>query len=247
MPWINLAALTLALVMNGLANALPLNGQTTGAISDRFHVYFVPAGYVFAIWGLIYLGLLAFGIYQALPAQRDDPRLRRIGYWFALGCVANAVWILFWHYEFFVLTVPVMLVLLISLIVIYMRLGIGQTRVSSAEKWLVHVPFSVYLGWITVATVANVTDALSYVGWTGWGIDPQAWAVVMLLVAAAIALLVNWTRADVAYVLVIVWAFAGIAVKQAGVELVVRAASAMAVVVALPLAVAVPRHRKRLS
>lgn len=247
MPWANLAALTLALVMNGLANALPLNGQTTGEISDRFPVYFVPAGYVFAIWGLIYLGLLAFGIYQALPAQRDNPSLQRIGYWFALGCVANAVWILLWHYEFFVLTVPVMLVLLISLIVIYLRLGIGRSPASSVETWLVRVPFSIYLGWITVATVANVTDALSYLGWSGWGIGPQVWAVIMLFVAAGIALLVNWTRADVAYVLVIVWAFAGIAVKQANVELVARAARAMAVVVALPLVVTVPRLRRRPS
>jgi hypothetical protein len=247
MPWINLAALTLALVMNGLANALPLNAQTTGEISDRFPVYFVPAGYVFAIWGLIYLGLLAFGIYQALPAQspKGNPHLQRIGFWFALGCVANAVWILLWHYEFFVLTVPVMLVLLISLIVIYLRLGIGRSRVSSAERWLVHVPFSIYLGWITVATVANVTDALSYLGWSGWGIGAQAWAVIMLFVAAGVALLVNWTRADVAYVLVIVWAFAGIGVKQAGIELVARAARAMAVVVALPLVVTVPRHRPK--
>ncbi len=245
MPWINLAALTLALVMNGLANALPLNGQTTGEISDRFQVYFVPAGYVFAIWGLIYLGLLAFGIYQALPAQRNNPSLRRIGYWFALGCVANAVWILLWHYEFFVLTVPVMLVLLISLIVIYLRLGIGRTAASSVETWLVRVPFSIYLGWITVATVANVTDVLSYLGWSGWGIGPQVWAVIMLFVAAGIALLVNWTRADVAYVLVIVWAFAGIAVKQAGAELVARTAIAMAVVVALSLVARLARRRPR--
>ncbi len=243
MPWINLLALGLALVVNALANTLPINGQTTGEISDRFPVYFVPAGYVFAIWGLIYLGLLAFGVYQALPAQRDNPSLRRIGPWFALGCVANAAWIVLWHYEFFVLTVPVMLLLLVSLIIIYLRLGIGQSRVSSAELWLVHVPFSIYLGWITVATVANITDALYYLGWSGWGIGAQSWAVIMLFVAATVALLVNWTRADVAYVLVIVWAFAGIAVKQADVALVARAARALAVVVALPLVVTVTRKR----
>jgi benzodiazapine receptor len=245
MPWINLLALIVALAMNGLANALPINGLNTGQISDRFQVYFVPAGYVFSIWGLIYLGLLAFGIYQALPAQSDNPRLKRIGYWFMLGCLANSVWILLWHYGFFLWTLAAMITLLISLIVIYLRLGIGRCAVPAVERWLVHTPFSIYLGWITVATVANVTDVLWYLGWGGWGIHPATWAVIMLLAATGIALLVNWTRADAAYVLVIVWAFVGIAVKQANVELVARAARALALVVALPLVVTVPRSRRR--
>jgi benzodiazapine receptor len=245
MPWINLLALFVALIMNGLANALPINGLNTGQISDRFQVYFVPAGYVFSIWGLIYLGLLSFAIYQALPAQSDNPRLNRIGYWFALGCLANSVWILLWHYGFFLWTLVAMVTLLVSLIAIYVRLGIGRLAVPAVERWVVHAPFSIYLGWITVATVANVTDVLWYLGWGGWGISPVTWAAVMLFVAAVITLLVNWTRADVAYVLVIVWAFAGIAVKQANVELVARAARALALVVALPLVVTVPRSRRR--
>jgi hypothetical protein len=87
--FVNVLAVVAVLVVNGLANALPLNNQTTGEISDRFQVYFVPAGYVFSIWGLIYLGLLAFAVFQALPAQRDNPRLRRVGYLFAASCVAN--------------------------------------------------------------------------------------------------------------------------------------------------------------
>jgi len=245
MPWFNLLALIVTLVVNGLANALPINGLNTGQISDRFQVYFVPAGYVFSIWGLIYLGLLAFGIYQALPAQRGNARLQRIGYWIVLGCLANAVWILLWHFGFFLWTLVAMFALLITLIVIYLRLGIGRAAVPSVERWVVHTPVSIYLGWITVATVANVTDVLWYLGWGGWGISPQTWAVIMLFVAAGIALLVNWTRADVAYVLVIVWAFVGIAVKQANVEAVARAARALALIVALPLVVTVPRSRRR--
>lgn len=94
---INLIGVIVALTVNGLANALPLNGKLTGQISDSFAVYFVPAGYVFAIWGIIYIGLLAFGIYQALPSQRTNPRLRSLGYWFALSCLANSVWIFFWQ------------------------------------------------------------------------------------------------------------------------------------------------------
>jgi len=237
----------LVIVVNGLANALPLNGQTTGEISDRFDVYFVPAGYVFSIWGLIYLALIGYSVYQALPAQRENPRLRRTGYLYALSCLANIVWLFLWHYEIFVLTVVAMVALLLLLIAIYVRLGTGLTRVSTAETWLVRVPFSIYLGWITVATVANVTSLLDYWNWNGWGISPEAWAVIMLVAGAAIASAVSLTRGDVAYVLVIVWAFVGIAVKHADTPIVSVTAALMAVVVALTLLVGVPRTQRRLK
>jgi hypothetical protein len=237
----------LVIVVNGLANALPLNGQTTGEISDRFDVYFVPAGYVFSIWGLIYLALIGYSVYQALPAQRENPRLRRTGYLYALSCLANIVWLFLWHYEIFVLTVVAMVALLLLLIAIYLRLGTGLTRVSTAETWLVRVPFSIYLGWITVATIANVTSLLDYWNWNGWGISPEAWAVIMLVAGAAIASAVSLTRGDVAYVLVIVWAFVGIAVKHADTPIVSVTAALMAVVVALTLLVGVPRTQRRLK
>lgn len=232
---VNLLAVIATIVINGLANALPLNGQTTGGISDRFQVYFVPAGYVFSIWGLIYLGLIAFAVYQALPAQRDNPRLRRIGYLFALSCLANIAWLFLWHYEIFPLTLVAMLALLLLLIAIYLRLDIGRARVPTAERWLVHVPFSIYLGWITVATIANVTSLLDYLNWSGWGISPEAWTVIMLVAGVGIASAVSLTRGDVAYMLVIVWAFAGIAVKHAGAPVVATAAWATAALVALML------------
>jgi benzodiazapine receptor len=211
-----IVAVLATIVVNGLATTLPLNGQTTGEISDRFQVYFVPAGYVFSIWGLIYLALIAFAIYQALPGQADNPRLRRIGGLFILSSIANIAWIFLWHYEFFSLTLVAMVVLLLSLITIYLQLGIRRTEVSGGEKWLVHVPFSIYLGWITVATIANVTSLLDYLNWTGWGISAEAWAVIMFIAALVIASLVSLTRGDVAYMLVIIWAFAGIAVKHTG-------------------------------
>jgi len=235
------------IVVNGLATSLPLNGLTTGEISDRFQVYFVPAGYVFSIWGLIYLWLIAYSVYQALPAQRENPRLRSTGYLYVLSAVANMAWIFLWHYEVFPLTLVVMLVLLGSLIAIYLRLGIGQTPVSGAEKWLVRVAFSVYLGWITVATVANATSLLDYLGWGGWGIAPEIWAVIMLVAAAAIAAAVSFTRGDIAYVAVIVWAFAGIALKHAATPLVATTAWIMAALVALTLLLGVPRSRRRLA
>jgi hypothetical protein len=213
-------ALVSVIVVNGLANALPLNGLQTGEISDRFAVYFVPAGYVFSIWGLIYLALIGFAVYQALPSQRANPRLQAIGYWFVLSCVANVVWLFLWHYEQFTWTLVAMLALLACLIVIYLRLDIGHSRTSTAERWLVEVPFSIYLGWITVATVANVTQLLYYLGWSGWGLPPEMWYVLVLGAVLVIASLMAFTRLDVAYLLVLVWALAGIAIKHAPVPLV---------------------------
>lgn len=210
---------TLAMIgVNILANALPINGQNTGEISDRFDVYFVPAGYVFSIWGLIYIGMIAFAIYQALPAQRQNPRLRAVGWWVTLGNLANAVWIFLWHYNQFALSVVVMLVLLASLIVTYLRLGIGRTTARPGEVWAARIPFSVYLGWITVATVANITALLDYRRWNGFGLSEAAWFWIILAAVLVIAALMSFNRRDVAYAAVILWALAGIAVKHAGVQ-----------------------------
>ena len=209
------------LVVNALANILPINGQNTGAISDRFHVYFVPAGYVFSIWGIIYIGLVAFAIYQALPAQRENPRLRATGWWVSLGGLANVAWIFLWHYEHFVPTVVAMLTLLATLIITYLRLGIGRTKTSATETWMAKIPFSIYLGWITVATVANITDVLDFVKWDGFGIAPEIWMGVVLVAVLIISMLMSLTRRDIAYLLVILWALAGITVKQAGTPAVV--------------------------
>ena len=212
-----IVTILVTLVINGLANALPINGLTTGQISDSFHVYFVPAGYVFSIWGLIYLGLIAFAIFQALPSQRENPRLQATGWWISLGGLANSAWIFLWQYEHFPLTLVAMLVLLATLLVTYLRLGIGRTAVSTAETWAVRLPFSIYLGWITVATVANVTVLLAYLKWDGFGIAPELWMGIVLAAVLAIAVLMNFTRRDVAYALVILWALAGISVKFASV------------------------------
>ena len=212
---VNLLAVLATLIVNGLANTLPLNGLTTGEISDRFQVYFVPAGYVFSIWGLIYLGLIAFAIYQALPAQKDNPRLNRIGYLFALSSLANIAWLFLWHYEQFPLTLIAMLSLLGLLIAIYLRLEIGRTAVSTVGKWTVNIPFSLYLGWVTVATIANITQVLDFINWDRFGISPEVWALIMLAAGTVITLALFLTRRDVTFVLVIIWAYTGIAIKQA--------------------------------
>jgi hypothetical protein len=205
------------IIINILANALPINGLNTGQISDRFQVYFVPAGYVFAIWGLIYIGLIAYAIFQALPAQKQNPRMQTTGWWVSLGGLANIAWIFLWHYELFPLTLIAMLTLLATLIITYLRLGTSHTKVSTAEIWMARVPFSIYLGWITVATIANITDVLYYLNWNAFGITAEVWMSILLAAVLAITTLMNFTRRDVAYTLVILWALAGISVKHSSV------------------------------
>ncbi|MCS6845920.1 MAG: tryptophan-rich sensory protein [Caldilineales bacterium] len=217
-------AVAATIAVNTLANALPLNGLQTGQISDTFPVYFVPAGYVFSIWGLIYVGLIAYAIYQALPAQRENARVQGIAGWFLLGSAANIAWIFLWHYLLFPLTLVAMVVLLVALVAIYLRLDIGRANPPTPERWLVDLPFSIYLGWITVATVANVTAVLYDLGWNGFGVSDEAWLAIMLGVALVVAALMALTRRDVAYLLVLAWAFAGIGVKHAAVPTVAVAA-----------------------
>jgi hypothetical protein len=244
--FVNLLAMLAALAMNILSNALPLNGLNTGEISDRFRVYFVPAGYVFAIWGVIYLGWIAFVIYQFRPAQKAGPRMRLLGYRFALSCVFNAVWLFCWHYELFGLSVLVMLALLATLILSYLRLKVGRIRVGAAERWSVDIPFGLYLGWVSVAAIANISDYLYFVQWNGFDLAPQVWAVIMLAAASLIGLGMALTRRDAAYLFVFVWAFIGIAVKQSATALVANAAWAAAGL-ALALAVASLTRRGRPS
>ncbi len=212
---VTIIGLVVTLIINALANILPLNGLRSGDVTAQFPVLFVPAAYVFAIWGVIYTGLTAFAIFQAQPSQRENPRLRRIGGLFVVASLANSAWIFAWHYRNFPLSMLCMLVLLAALIGIYLRLGTGRTRVTPAETWAVRVPFSIYLGWITVATIANASQLLYVLGWDGWGIAPVTWTIIMLAAAVIVAALMAVTRRDVAYLAVPVWALIGIAIRQA--------------------------------
>ncbi len=202
-----------ALVMNYASTALPLNGRTPAQISDSFNVLFVPAGYVFSIWGLIYIALLAYTIYHSLPSQRSNPRLRRTGWLVAATSLVNGSWIFFWHFGFYVMSLVAMLVLLALLIAIYLRLDVGRSTFSGSERFTVAFLPSIYLGWITVATMANITAVLSYLGWNGWGISGVAWTIVLLAAGVAVAAISAFTRRDATYLLVLVWAFTGISVR----------------------------------
>jgi len=210
-------SIAVMILVNVLANTIPINGQNTGEISDRFLIYFVPAGYVFSIWGVIYIGLIALAVFQALPSQRENPRMRSTGWWIVFGSLANITWIFLWHYEQFPWTLIAMLVLLTTLIVTYLRLGTGKTAVTKVETWTVRVPISIYMGWITVATVANVTQLLYFLNWDGFGIAPEAWMWIVLATVFVITALMNFSRRDIAYTVVILWALAGISIKHADV------------------------------
>ncbi|MBX3054740.1 MAG: tryptophan-rich sensory protein [Caldilineaceae bacterium] len=219
----------LTLVMNGAATSLPLNGMDTGAISDLFPNFFTPAGYVFAIWGVIYTGLLAFTIYHSLPSQRNNPRMRRVGWLFIVSNLFNSAWIAAWHYLQFPLSLVLMLGIGGALLALYMRLE--NRPVSTLERWVVHVPFSIYFGWISVATIANTTVVLQYFGFQGGPLPGPVWSVLVMLVGTAIAVYILRTRGDVAYGAVFVWAFIGIAVRNSEVALVAYTAAVLAAVV----------------
>jgi hypothetical protein len=218
--WLVLIAVLATITINALANILPINGLNTGEISDRFEIFFVPAGYVFSIWSVIYLGLIAYAIYQVLPSTAENSRLSAIVLPVIISSFANSIWIFMWHYQQFPLTLIFMIALLASLIVTYLRLGTGKTRVSTQEKWLVRIPFSIYLGWVSVATIANVTQVLYFLNWNGFGISPAVWAAVMLFVGAVLAWIMALQRGDIAYLAVFIWAFIGIALKHQSTQLV---------------------------
>lgn len=218
---LNLIGFLLVLLLNTLANALPLNGYNTGELSDRYPNFFVPAGFTFSIWGVIYLLLIVFIVYQLRSWWKkqdvDLSFVQKIGPWFFISCLANASWILAWHYLQVTLSLLIMLIILGSLIIIYLRLGIGESSPApSANKWAVRLPFSIYLGWITVATIANVTTLLVDNGWQGGAIAHISWAAIMIVVAGLIGILILVKKADVGFVLVLIWAFYGIYAKQSG-------------------------------
>jgi hypothetical protein len=223
---VNIVAFVAVFIMNVLSNALPINGRTPGEISDALPSFFTPAGYTFSIWSVIYAGLLGFIIYQALPAQRNKPFLAQIGWLFAVSSVANIAWLLAWHYGFYVLSVFFMVSLLLSLIAIYQRLKIGHPNpdLPLANKLLVQFPFSIYLGWITVATIANVASVANYLGWAGFGIAEPTWAAIMMLVAVVVAGLLLFNRRNISYAAVLIWALFGIRAAQADVAIVANTA-----------------------
>ena len=202
-------------LLNGLANVLPIGGVTTGEVSDKYFDLFAPASITFSIWGLIYLLLLGYTLYQLGLFQTDKGASRgdlfqQIGIYFSVSSVANGLWILTWHYEVIWLSLLLILVMLACLYII--AAIISGEELSFKEKGFIKVPFGVYFGWITVATIANIVTLLVSVGWTG--IASQFWTVILLIIALAIG--INWLRRfrNFAYGLVLIWACAGVLFKH---------------------------------
>jgi len=203
-------------VVNVLANSLPINGVDTGVISDSYPNLFAPAGITFSIWGLIYLLLALFTFYQLGIINKNDEisteLLNKVGIIFSISSIANAIWIFTWHYQIIWLSVVFMLVILISLIKIVN--AIKEEKLSSKEKFFVKLPFSIYFGWITVATIANVTTLLVSLNFKGFGISETIWTVLIIIVGAIIGIITLLKNRDYFYGLVIIWAYFGIIIKH---------------------------------
>jgi hypothetical protein len=204
------------------------NGQTGGSSNALF----LPAGYAFSIWGVNYLGLFALGVWILLKSQRDNPRALRAAPWIFVTAVFNVAWILFAGQTATVpWTVPILIVMEVSAWIAYFALEVGNHQLPSLERRL-HVPFQIYIGWLSVATVANSAAALNVLGWNAWGLSPVFWTVLMLLVATVVAYVVGaLTGQDNVYRAVFVWAYVGIVVEQFSVPTVAWTAGAMALVV----------------
>ena len=214
----NILAVIITILINTLAVILPLNGNTTQELSDNLPNLFVPAGITFSIWSIIYILWFIFAIYQARDLFKKEeinmPFLQQISILFIVSSIANSTWIFLWHYEYVGLSLLVMIILLFSLLAIYNRLNIGRSIGSMAERLWVHVPFSVYLGWITVATIANITAFLVSVNWDGFGISELNWTIIIIAVATFLTILMLALRKDIAFSLVVLWAFFGIWMKR---------------------------------
>lgn len=203
--YINILFFAAMIVMNYLANALPLNGKTTGELSGSFPNLFVPAGVTFSIWGIIYLLLLVFCVIQFSPANQVV--ISRIGWLFSVSCILNALWIVAWHYGRLPLSVIIMLGLLVSLIWI-------NIIIKDLPFGLIKAAFGIYLGWICIATIANVTGLLVANNWNGFGIPEETWTVIMIFTGALITMVALWSFDNPFIGLSVVWAFAGIMIKR---------------------------------
>ena len=205
----------LMVAVNALANLLPINGVDTGAVSDSYANLFAPAGLTFLIWGLIYLLLAIYTIYQ-LTIKKDSELgsglLNKVGIIFSVSSLANTLWIFTWHYNIIYLSMVLMAVILVCLIMIVGT--IRKQTLGVKDKLMVKLPFSIYFGWITVATIANATVLLVSLGWNGFGLAQEVWTIIILAVGAVIGILTIIRNKDYSYGLVILWAYAGILIKH---------------------------------
>jgi len=222
LQWANLVSFIATVIINYAATGLELGGYNTGELSDLIPNLFVPIGLTFSVWAVIYFFLVGFSLYQAgdlfKSEKNEDLYLNKIGYYFILSNIANSVWIFTWHFRLVPLSFVFMIIILISLIMIYLKLGIGKTEIKRSENVWVHAPFSIYLGWITVATIANATALLVVLGVPSFGLIPEILTIIVIVVAVLITFAMLFLRKDWVYSLVIIWAVLGIYLKQIAVN-----------------------------
>lgn len=201
------------IAVNIAANTIPINGITTGEVSNMYPNLFAPAAYAFAIWGLIYLLLAMYTLYQfANKDIKNNELLNKVGILFSISSVANALWVLAWHNLMIPLSMILMIVILVCLILI--TEAINCSNLSTVERVFIRLPFSVYFGWITVASIANAATLLVSLGWESFGIAATIWTIVVLLVGMVIGTSVINKYIDFAYGLTLIWAYNGILVKH---------------------------------
>jgi hypothetical protein len=203
--------------VNALANILPINGVNTGELSDMYKNLFVPAGITFSVWGVIYILLFIFvlfslGLFKENIHRTNKLSMDRISVLFIISSIANVLWILVWHYKYVYLSLFFMIIILVCLILIGNH--INKTRISPQERLFVKVPFGVYFGWITVATIANVIACLVDSGFTGLGIPEKYWTILIIATGALIAAITIFRNRDVSYGLTVIWAYTGIYIKH---------------------------------
>lgn len=215
-PTLNLIAFLLVIIFNYLANYLPLNNLTTGGVSDSFPSLFTPIGFTFAIWGVIYILLGIFVFYQMgfVGSEQDLTFYRnKIGILFITSCILNIAWLFSWHYQMFFISLVIMFALLLNLILIYLRVN-GKSNYLRKRNYLVTLPFSIYLGWIMVASIANTSIYLISVNWNRFGFSDVFWTNIMLLVALFLFSLFVYLRKDIFVMMVYIWATFGILYKH---------------------------------
>ena len=242
----NLVAIVAAFGTNVAANIAPIKGLNIGEISNTLFkdVLITPASYAFAIWGVIYLGLFSFAIYQVLPNQRQNPHLHRVSYFLVASSLAQIAWVFFFLSRWFLLSLLAMIGILIPLIVVTQRLGIGKKKFSRRDKWLIQIPISIYLAWISVATIVNTATVLYHRGWNGWGISPQLWTVGVLILAGILGAWMSAVRRDTAFVLVYLWALCAIALRHLEQPIIALTAGSIALLILLLLVLSYLRRPK---
>ncbi len=216
----NIVAFVAILIMNYLAVSLPLGGMTTWALSDLYPNLFVPAALTFSIWGVIYMFLLGFVVWQIVDFYKKQSTgiTKKIWIWFLLSCIAN-VWRIFaWQYQQVALSVIIIIFFLITLIVLAKKVMVGKKLGNLWDKYLVQVPFSLYLGRLSVATIANITALLVNVNWNMFGLSDIFWTILVIIVATILAILSLKKTYDIIFALVVIWAFVGIIIKRVAVD-----------------------------